>query len=168
MKEQWKPIPGEWASDYYISTFGRVASIHRKRKWKLYLTPRLAGNGQVFVQLRSKDGKKVAQRLQRLAYEVFVGPIPEGMFLIHVADSKYDCTPENLKLVMKGEYRPRPYKRKPIVKRDQKGNTIEVYSCAKEAAEKNDYTLDTMYAYAQGRAKAIDGYVYRYECGLGR
>lgn len=49
------------------------------------------------------DGRVGAKYVHRLAYEYFVGPIPEGLTLDHLCRVRHCCNPEHLQPVTSAE-----------------------------------------------------------------
>lgn len=92
-KEIWMPIAG---FDDEISNMGNVRNYkfgyERKRK------PTVNSFGYAVITL-TKNGKQCIKRLNRLVWEAFNGPIPDGLQVNHINENKLDNRLENLNLM---------------------------------------------------------------------
>lgn len=70
--------------------------------WIFFGTHSGAGYGQLSVGSLT-DGTKRMAYMHRLAYEKFVGPIPEGLTLDHLCRVRNCCNPDHLEPVTSGE-----------------------------------------------------------------
>ena len=104
-EELWKTING-YDGAYQASTLGRIRSIDRtitncrsrKQSFKeTILKPDYAPNGYERICL-SKNGKYKHNRVAKLIYETFMGPVPEGMEIDHINGDNRDNRLENLRV----------------------------------------------------------------------
>ena len=99
MEEIWKEVPGY--EGYMVSSEGRVKSLGigggNNSKERL-LKPGVTERGYHQVTL-SKNGKRKNCRINRLVWEAFNGPIPEGMEINHINEDKSDNSLTNLNLM---------------------------------------------------------------------
>jgi hypothetical protein len=68
-----------------------------KECWEWQGTPKF-GYGR-FLSSRDADGRQKAIRAHRLAYQLMVGPIPEGLILDHACRNRLCVNPEHLRPV---------------------------------------------------------------------
>lgn len=62
------------------------------------------GKGYGLMTVGSRiDGTYKTASVHRLSYEVFVGPIPDGLTLDHLCEVKHCCNPEHLEPVTNAE-----------------------------------------------------------------
>lgn len=61
------------------------------------------GYGQVQIGRRSKNGHPSPALAHRVAYELFVGPIPEGLTIDHLCRVRHCVNPAHLEPVTRGE-----------------------------------------------------------------
>lgn len=97
--EEFKSIPG-YEGLYEVSNLGNVKSLERydlrghKRREKI-LKPAKA-QGYEFVTL-SANGEKKAKKVHQLVMLAFVGPVPDGMMVLHGPNGKTDNSLSNLR-----------------------------------------------------------------------
>ena len=148
---------------YRIGENGVVESCRTGRWVPLAVT--VGGHRSARVRLWGLDGKRKFVSVAKLMADAFMGGVPEGYGVFHKNRAKLDNELENLEL--------RPLKscggvtsNKPVLKIDRRGNVVEIYRSAKEAAKKNHMCFSAMYDRCQGKIKnpfRLDGYDYRYE-----
>lgn len=101
--EVWKDIPG--FAGYQISNQGRVRSCRfgtgggvKFKHWR-EITPSFNGRkSHLMVDLVCLPRKRKQFQLHRLLYEVFIGPIPEGVLVEHRDRNGLNNNLENLRL----------------------------------------------------------------------
>ena len=97
-KEVWKDIPG-YEGLYQVSNTGKVKSMNYGRSGVPgIMTPRDNG-GYKCVKIYNVDKKYKYHYVHRLVWEVFVGPIPEGLQINHKDENKSNNSLENLEIV---------------------------------------------------------------------
>lgn len=104
--ERWLPVVG-YEGLYEISDHGRVRSLDRLVKRSSTSTRIEKGRimqpgsgkrtGHKHVNL-SADGKRCTRKVHRLMVEAFIGPIPEGMQVLHLNDIADDNRLTNLRV----------------------------------------------------------------------
>lgn len=127
MALQLKQIKG--LSDYYITNTGQVFSTrisprYNKKGVMREVRPKVNKSGYLYIGIYSgigADKKRIWQRIHRVVYREFVGPIPQGMEIDHINNVKTDNRLENLQILSKTDnIRKWFYKDKQI--RDAKAN----------------------------------------------
>lgn len=53
------------------------------------------GHGKIWVSCGPRNKRKIS--LHRFAYQIFIGRIPEGKFILHSCDNSGCCNPEHLR-----------------------------------------------------------------------
>lgn len=153
---------------YRISEAGIVESF-RTGRW-VPVAVNAQGHRSARVRLMGLDGKRITIAVAKLMANAFMGGVPNGYGVFHKNRAKLDNELENLEL--------RPLKscggvtsNKPVLKIDRRGNVVEIYRSAKEAAKKNHMSASAMYERCGGKIKnpfRVDGYAYQYEEQMGR
>lgn len=151
---------------YRIGENGVVES-YRTGEW-VPVAVTAIGRRTAVVRLQGLE-KRVSVSVARLMANAFMGGVPKGYGVFHKNRAKLDNELENLEL--------RPLKScgrdtcsKAVFKIDRKGNVVEIYRSAIEAAKKNHMCVSAMYERCQGKIKdpfRLDGYDYRYEARRG-
>jgi len=73
------------------------------------------------------NGTQRSQQVHRVAYEVFVGPIPEGMTIDHTCETKLCVNPEHLEPVTNAENKRRGGDRMKHCRRGHERNEMNTY-----------------------------------------
>ena len=128
----WRPVEG-YMYPHRVNAFG-VLQKYKSGKWQ-------------DVKVVFKRGARVwmsGERstwvmLDRIVWEAFNGPIPEGCVISHKNGAKIDCYLANLELTTHKDLMCRVGKsnRKPVLKVDDDGNVLKIYNSAKQAAADN-------------------------------
>lgn len=178
--EQWIIVPN-FDGKYLISSLGRIKRIcsHYVRKRLVetvhILNPETTRNGYLRVTLY-KNGKPCRFLVHRLVYEVFNGPIPEGMEVNHINECSWDNRIENLNLLSRtdninwGTRNKRaaisntnnPLKSKPVIQYDLYGNTIKTFPSIKQVKRDLGFDDGNIIACCKGKYKTAYGFVWRY------
>lgn len=90
VEETWLQIPG-WQGLYDFSTEYRVRNARTGKVLKACLSKQ---GYLVFYFWR--DGKKHVKKLHKIVMEIYVGPCPDGMEVLHKDDNKLNCHRSNL------------------------------------------------------------------------
>lgn len=101
--ETWRPV-ANYEGAYEVSSLGKVRALERKvkfcrgrsrvQKGKI-LNQKLSGKGYYYVELW-KDGHKKIKMVAHLVAEAFLGPRPQGLFVLHGPNGKRDNSEQNL------------------------------------------------------------------------
>ena len=100
--------------------------------------------------------------------DAFMGGRRTGYNIIHRNGAKMDCELVNLSFASKqvsGKLSS-ANRRKAVIKVDQDGQVVAIYSSGREAAKKNYISQNAIWARCTGKVKdpyRLDGYDYRYE-----
>ena len=98
MIENWRTVLG-YEGLYQVSDLGNVKSLNYKLTGKEHvLSPGKVRGGYLRVYLY-KGGNNKSFFVNRLVWEAFNGPIPEGMQVNHINENKTDNRLENLNLM---------------------------------------------------------------------
>jgi len=167
VKEVWKPVPG--CEGYEVSSFGRGRSLNynhtgKPKILKLQLTP----DGYCFCRL-SKGGKVKTFRVNRLVWEAFNGPIPDGMQVNHINELKTDNSVWNLNLMSPKEnqnygicIRKRVEKQsKPVYQYTLDGVLVCVWASVNEAG-RNGFSRGCISECCNGKRKSYKGFLWSY------
>lgn len=103
MKEKWKKVPG--FDGYKVSDQGRVMSCRYGQPnglhfgpWR-FITPKFNGRKtHLIVNFVNRAGKRRSYSFHRILYELFVGPIPDGMLIDHKDRNGLNNCLDNLRL----------------------------------------------------------------------
>ena len=87
-----KEMDGVLLTDLDILLFWR--KVDRSGDCWLWTGSKMAGGYGLFG--RNRSGNRFTKRAHRVAYTLVVGPIPDGMFLLHACDTPACCNPAHL------------------------------------------------------------------------
>jgi len=175
--EIWKDIPG-YEGKYQVSSYGRVKSLNYNNTGKERIMSGEKIRGYYSFNL-SKNGKVKRFRLNRLVWEAFNGPIPEGMQINHIDEDPTNNNLENLNLMTPKEnsnwgtrtkrlsdtQQNRKDLSKPVSQYTLDGNKIKEYPSAREAARQTGLSRSNICNCCRGvkYVKSVGGYVWKYE-----
>ena len=169
MKESWRDIPG-YGGKYQVDMNGVVRRIYKSGKTR-QMTPyhkKMRGSQRLVVKL-TKDGKPKEEILMQLVARAFLGSPPPGYVPQHKNGCQSDNYIQNIEYISRRELGKKTGKnsrRQPVVKIDEAGEIVEVYSSAREAAKQNFMSYQTVIDRCNGKCKsafAPDGYAYAWE-----
>ena len=103
--EEWRPVVG-YEGHYEVSDHGRVRSLRRDvpsrwggtRKWGGKTLRGTVTNGGYVAVALSLNRKVKVRSVHRMVAEAFIGPIPDGMYVLHYNDVGTDNRLENLRI----------------------------------------------------------------------
>lgn len=103
--EKWRPVVG-YEGHYEVSDQGRVRSLRRDvpsrwggtRKWGGKTLRGTVTNGGYVAVALSLNRKVKVRSVHRMVAEAFIGPIPDGMYVLHYNDVGTDNRLENLRI----------------------------------------------------------------------
>lgn len=117
-------------SNYYIYEDGRIYSIKAKR----FLKPINSIDKNLNITLRDNNKKRKFFYVNRLIYEAFNGPIPEGLQVIHINGIRDDNRLINLRLLTHKEVE---LKKKEYIKKYKEEHKEEIKLKSKIYYEEN-------------------------------
>lgn len=82
---------------YQMDEFGNILSLYKTKTGFKKVFP--DKDGYLKLAVKGVDGKTHNEFIHRIVYEVWVGPIPEGMTVDHVDDDKLNNHHSNLQLL---------------------------------------------------------------------
>ena len=169
MNKIWKNIKG-YEGKYQISNCGEIRIVGRsilKKQWK-------NDHGYCYVGL-SYDGKQKQYRVNRLVWESFNGPIPEGMQVNHINEDNSDNRLENLNLMTAkdnsnwgtrnkriSEKKMNNYGTKQIYQYSLDGKLLKGYPSVREASRQTGFDQGFLSACARKGFKQAYGYKWAY------
>lgn len=163
---EWVEIPG-YRFRYQINREAVVRKELESGEWYV-LKPYISGRTRACVKMRTADNRKVDVPVVWLMADAFMGGRRPGYNIIHRNGAKMDCELVNLSFASKqvsGKISS-ANRRKAVMKVDQDGQVVAIYSSGREAAKKNYISQNAIWARCTGKVKdpyRLDGYDYRYE-----
>ena len=180
--EEWKDIPNY--EGYQVSNLGRVKSLKRFRKWKngslvplkeRILKPGINKYGYYQVGL-CKNSIKKNYYVHRLVYEAFNGPIPEGLQVNHINETKTDNRLSNLNLMTckenlnygtrnerAGKVLKNGKKSKPVLQFTLEDILIKEYPSIRQVERETGFNQACIVNCCKGKLKQSYGYKWRYK-----
>lgn len=169
MMETWKDIPG-YRGIYQANREGDIRRVYQNGKTHI-MTPyhkKMSGSQRLVVKM-SIDGRSREEIVMRVIARTFLGPPPKGHIPVHRNGCQSDNYVNNIKYISRQQagkkYGPQS-KRKAVVKIDQYGEIVEIYSSARAAGRENYLSYTAVTDRCNGKCKsafAPDGYAYAWE-----
>lgn len=165
----WKDIPG-FKGIYQADREGNIRRLYQNGKVRI-LTPyhkKMSGSQRLVVKLTANGQSREVVVIQVIA-RTFLGPPPAGHIPVHRNGCQSDNYVNNIKYISRqqaGKIYGARSKRKAVVKIDNHGEIVEVYSSARMAAKANYLSHQTVTDRCNGKCKspyAPDGYAYAWE-----
>lgn len=169
MIESWKDIPG-FEGVYQADREGNIRRLYRNGKTRV-LTPyhkKMNGSQRLVVKLTVNSQSREVVVIQAVA-RTFLGPPPVGHIPVHRNGCQSDNYVNNIEYISRqqaGKMYGARSRRKAVVKIDNYGEIVEVYSSARMAAKANYLSHQTVTDRCNGKCKstyAPDGYAYAWE-----
>lgn len=169
MIESWKDIPG-FEGVYQADREGNIRRLYRNGKTRV-LTPyhkKKNGSQRLVVKLTVNSQSREVVVIQAVA-RTFLGPPPVGHIPVHRNGCQSDNYVNNIEYISRqqaGKMYGARSRRKAVVKIDNYGEIVEVYSSARMAAKANYLSHQTVTDRCNGKCKstyAPDGYAYAWE-----
>ena len=171
---EWADIPG-YCGKYQINRDGDIRRVFKSGKVRDMTTYRKQSKtakkilrNRLFVKL-TKGGKSKEVAVLKVATAAWYGEPPQGMVAYHKNGIVSDNRIDNIGFATRrelGKMTGASSKRKPVKKIDKRGDTLEVYSSARQAAKVNNMSYQTVLDRCHKKVKnefALDGYTYRFE-----
>lgn len=169
MIESWKDIPG-FEGVYQADREGNIRRLYRNGKTRV-LTPyhkKMRGSQRLVVKLTVNSKSREVVVIQAVA-RTFLGQPPVGHIPVHRNGCQSDNYVNNIEYISRqqaGKMYGARSRRKAVVKIDNYGEIVEVYSSARMAAKANYLSHQTVTDRCNGKCKstyAPDGYAYAWE-----
>ena len=166
MKSYWKDIEG-FDGKYQISKDGNVKTIKSNGKL-IILKPYFNSAGNYIVRL-TKNNKRKEYTIIGLMAKTFLGPAPKGYVPHHKNKMKTDNYIGNIEYISRRELGliyGKSSGRRPVAQINNKGEVVNFYSSAGEAARKNHLSKTTVTERCNGQRKSLfayDGFAYAWE-----
>lgn len=167
---EWKEVPN-YEGLYDLRSDGLLYSHPRATTKGGYSYGGKVGNGYLKFTL-SKNGIEEHKRANRLVWEVFVGPIPDGYDIHHKNHNRQDNRLENLELILLSEHTKEHIDDRtngaiksnsiPINQYTFDGELLATYNSATEASRILNINQSNISACCLGKRKSAGGYVWQY------
>lgn len=168
---EWRPIKG-FEGLYDLRDDGLLYGHPRKGSKGGYSYGNEVGGGYLGFGL-SKNGKVTQKRVNRLVWETFVGPIPEGYDIHHKNHNRQDNRLENLELVesyihskMHMEEHIEDIKKinsKPILQYTKNMEFVSEYPSITEAVKQTGLDESSIIQVLKGRRKNPYKWIWKYK-----
>lgn len=123
----------------------------------------------------SKKGVVTLKRINRLVWETFVGPIPEGYDIHHINHNTRDNRLENLELIDTHTHRKKHYNEKkekfrkacvesvskPVLQFTKDGQFVAEYPSISEASRQTAIHLSNIASCCRGKRKTAGGFIWK-------
>lgn len=170
----WRDIPG-YEGLYQASRDGQIRKVWKSGKVSLMQPNRkTAGRSKeihrdrLFIRL-AKNGKRKEIAMLKIMVDTFTDGTPEGMVAYHKNGIVTDNHIQNIAFTTRQELGRKTgfrSKSRAVFKVNSKGEEIEIYKSAREAARANHMSYQTVLDRCNGKVKnefALDGHTYRFE-----
>lgn len=163
--EYWKDIPG-YEGEYQASNLGRIRSLKYGKYTILKESNHKKGYRRVVL---CKDGNRKDYQVHRLVWEVFKGPIPDGMQVNHIdentsnnnLDNLMVCTPKENNNWGTHNEKMANTKKKHIFQYDVEGNLVNEW-CSISETINNGFNPSAVSMCCLGERKTHGGYKWAY------
>ena len=169
MLETWTDIVG-YDGKYQVDKEGNVRRVYpsgKTRPMKPY-HKKMSGSQRLVVKL-TINGKGKEEILLQIVAKTFLGECPKGYVPYHKNGCQNDNYVNNIAYISKkelGRLTGASSRRKSVAKINSDGEIVEVYSYARQAAEENYMSYQTIIDRCNRKRKstfAPDGYAYAWE-----
>lgn len=169
MRETWTDIVG-YDGKYQVDREGNVQRVFPSGKTRL-MKPyhkKMSGSQRMVVKL-TINGKAKEEILLQIVAKTFLGDCPDGCVPYHKNGCQSDNYVNNIGYISRvelGKLTGPKSRRKSVVKIDNMGLIVDVYSSARKAARENYMSYQTIMDRCNGKCKsafAPDGYAYAWE-----
>lgn len=170
MTEEWRDIP-DYEGLYQASNQGRIKRYHGGVWYEVKQTVSTKRGNYLRVRLW-KDGKGKDYRVHRLVWEVFNGPIPDGLHVNHINENVQDNRLTNLNLMTPkennawgtGKERRASARHKAVLQYDQEGNLVREWPSVKSIEEETGWNRGFIANCCRGldHYNTAHGFVWRY------
>ena len=169
MLDTWTDIIG-YNGKYQVDKEGNVRRVFPSGKTR-QMTPyhkKMSGSQRLVVKL-TINGKSKEEILLQIVSKTFLGECPDGCVPYHKNGCQSDNYVNNIGYISRvelGKLTGPKSRRKSVVKIDNMGLIVDVYSSARKAAKENYMSYQTIMDRCNGKCKsafAPDGYAYAWE-----
>ena len=169
MLDTWTDIIG-YNGKYQVDKEGNVRRVFPSGKTR-QMTPyhkKMSGSQRMVVKL-TFNGKSKEEILLQIVAKTFLGECPDGCVPYHKNGCQSDNYVNNIGYISRvelGKLTGPKSRRKSVVKIDNMGLIVDVYSSARKAARENYMSYQTIMDRCNGKCKsafAPDGYAYAWE-----
>ena len=159
--ELWKPIPNT-NNKYYISSFGRGYTIHRRRLMK----PRLWGsNRYLYLHYNDSNGKPRCVAIHRLVAQAFIENPLNKLEVNHIDGNKFNNNVSNLEWSTRQENMRHAFISEVNLKKLRPIVCVELnktYPAMIDASKDLNIPRQNIYSVCVGRRTSAGGYTFRY------